>query len=983
MATDPARWRRLESVVHAALARPAEERAAFLIEACADDGDLRREAASLLERDGGTDAFLGTPLDALAAGAIGDARDRRPALTAGQTLAHYRIINAIGAGGMGQVYAAEDTRLDRHVAIKILPPELGDDADRRARFTREAKAVAALNHPNIVTVYAVEEADGLHFITMELVRGRTLAELLPRHGFALDKFLEIAIPLTDALAAAHQHGITHRDVKPTNVMVTDDGRVKVLDFGLAKAQLDVWNRDGTLALRSATEDGHIVGTPAYMSPEQAEGKKVDARSDIFSLGIVLYELLTGQWPFAGDSATARLSSILHDTPRPLSELKSGVPRRLARVVQRCLEKNPVDRYQSAIDLRHELQEIQGQDDSLDVAAISSSPSPLDWRRALPIGAALVIGGLVVGSTTAWRTRSPEQRALNRFSHTLPAENVFRNNGRPVFALSPDGRAFVYNTISGLYLREMGALEARLIPGTEAPLMNPFFSPDGQSIAYFDGRLKRISVTGGAPTVICEAAAPFGASWGADNFILFGQPAGIMRVSADGGTPELVIKANEGEVLYGPQLLPGGDWVLFSATRASGETRWDHADIAVQSMATGTRSIVLAGGSDARYLSSGHLTFARANVLLAVEFDVARRSVRGTPVSVLQRLARAGNPSLQTAAANYAVADDGTLVYIHSSSARIGGPRLPGTLVWVDRAGHEEELGTPPCLYDYPHLSPDGTRVAVTCRDGGEDVHVWDVARRTLARFTYDQEVDVASVWTHDGKRLVWASGHDGGRLNLYWQASDGSGTPERLIESQNVQRPLGISPDGEQLLMAEGAFSDAPQDLALLNLRNRAASSLTRTPYSELSGAISPDGKWLAYESDESRQREVWVRPFPAVDQGGRWLVSRAGGTQPLWARNGKELFYIAADGALMAVPISAGNQRGSFTAGIPSRVIPPGEYRARTTNMVGRTYDVSPDGTRFLRIKTTGSATMPDGVRSIVVVQNWVQELERLVPTR
>jgi serine/threonine-protein kinase len=550
----------------------------------------------------------------------------------------------------------------------------------------------------------------------------------------------------------------------------------------------------------------------------------------------------------------------------------------------------------------------------------------------------------------------------------------------VLALSPEGRTFVYNTVGGLYLRDLSALEARLIPGTEAPLMNPFFSPDGQSIAYFDGGLKRIRVTGGAPSVICEAAVPFGASWGADNFILFGQPEGIMRVSADGGAPELVIRANEGEVLDGPQLLPGGDWVLFSVTRASGESRWDQADIVVQSIDTGERSIILAGGSDARYLSSGHLTFARANVLFAVAFDVASRRVRGAPVSVLQGLVRAGNPSLQTAAANYAVADDGTLVYLDIGSfARLG---WPGTLVWVDRAGREEDLGIPPCAYDYPRLSPDGTRVAVTCRGENTDVFVWDIARRTLTRFTFDQWVDVASLWTTDGKRLVWASGRAGGPLNLYWQAADGGGTPERLTDSQSVQRPFGFSPDGEQLLLAEGALSDAPQDLALVTLRSRSLTSLTRTPYSEISGEISPDGRWLAYESDESKQREVYVRPFPSVDQG-RWLVSRDGGTEPLWARNGKELFYIGTDGALMAVSISAGNHAGSFAAGIPSRVIPPGEYRARNTNMVGRTYDVSADGTRFLRIKTEGRAPTPVGVQNVAIVQNWTQELKRLVPTK
>jgi serine/threonine protein kinase len=443
MADDAARWHRLESVVHAALARPAGERADFLIEACRGDDNLRREATSLLERDGRGDTFLGTPLDALAAAVI-----EQPSLVPGQGIAHYRIVKAIGEGGMGEVYQAED-RLDRQVALKLLPPPLRDDADRRARLTREAKAVAALNHPNIVTMYAVEEAEGLHFIAMELVRGRTLAEILPQSGFALGKFFEIAIPLTDALAAAHQQGITHRDVKPTNVMVTDDGRVKVPDFGLAKAVAGLSPRDGTFALRSATRDGHVIGTPAYMSPEQAEGKEVDARSDIFALGIVFYEMLTGQRPFGGDTPASILASIVKDTPRKIVEVKSAIPKDIVRLVHRCLAKAPVDRYQSAIDVRHDLEDARQamasgavpQDDAIAVRRRSRSSKLALLAAAMGGAAVIALGIFAVSSGVFESRRDAETLAVPRLANAVQVTHSLDVESYPTW--SPDGLGLAY------------------------------------------------------------------------------------------------------------------------------------------------------------------------------------------------------------------------------------------------------------------------------------------------------------------------------------------------------------------------------------------------------------------------------------------------------------------------------------------------------------------------------------------------------------
>jgi serine/threonine-protein kinase len=610
-----------------------------------------------------------------------------------------------------------------------------------------------------------------------------------------------------------------------------------------------------------------------------------------------------------------------------------------------------------------------------------------WQRALPFAvtaaAAALVGGLAV-----WSLRpGTSPRPTVRFNHALLPEQVFRSTGRSVMAVSPDGRSFVYNTAEGLYIRSMDALEARLVPGTEAPLVNPFFSPDGRSIGYFDGRLMRIPVAGGAPVVICPVAATvFGASWGTDNDILFAQPGGIMRVPADGGIPELVVQATEGEQIDGPQMLPGGDLVLFSVTRATGAARWNRADVVVQSVSTGERTVVLQGGSDARYVSTGHLVYAQGDALLVVAFDIARRRAGGGPVPVVEGLARAFDPAVNTAAANYGVSNDGTLVHLQADSpgafhsAGPAGRVPPGVLVWVDRSGREEGLGAPRRAYVNPRLSPNGTRVALDSRDEGLDIWIWDIARRTLTPLTYHPALDLAPVWTPDGQRVVFSSTRAGGPLNLYWQPSDGTGTLDRLVDSPNVQRPFGFTPDGKRLLLAEGASTGEQQDLGLLSMDgDRSVTWLTRTASSEISAEISPDGRWLAYESSEAGRRQVWVRAFPDVNRG-RWLVSPNGGSQPLWAPSGRELFYIASDGTLMGVPVDAAQDGARFDARTPSTVMARGSYRLRTGNQAGRTYDVTPDGERFLRIKINDG---PDtnGPRNFVIVRNWFEELNRLHP--
>jgi serine/threonine protein kinase/Tol biopolymer transport system component len=955
MATDPDRWRRLESVVHAALARPAEEREAFLAEACADDSDLRRDAASLLERAGGADGFLNTPLDALAAGAIGDSRDSRPALTAGQTLGHYRIIKPIGAGGMGQVYAAEDTRLDRQVAIKILPPELAEDADRRARFTREAKAVATLNHPNIVTVHAVEEADGRHFITMELVRGRTLAELLPRNGFALDEFLEIAIPLTDALAAAQQHGITHRDVKPTNVMVSDDGRVKVLDFGLAKAQLDVWNREGTLALRSATEDGHIVGTPAYMSPEQAEGKTVDARSDIFSLGIVLYEMLTGQRPFVGDSATATLSSILHDTPRSLSELKPALPRRLARLVHRCLEKNPVDRYQSAIDLRHDLEEFQRDEESGDAVPIRL-PRPEGRRRTIAWAISIV---LAAGSAAAvaWLLKPLPPDPPTVAAHLtidLPPTAELEGPGRPVLALSPDGRKLVFaarlNGQPHLFLRPIDRLDAEELTETSiAP--QPFFSPDGRWVGFqSEGALKKIAVGGGAPISIASVQALTGAFWAEDDHIVLvsGIRSPVSRVAASGGELREVttFDSARGESSHRyPEVLPGGRVVMFTAGPPR-DGPWHEADIVAQSLETGQRHTLIPGAAQARYVAPGYIVYARAGTLYAVPFDATSVRVTGPPVPVLEGV----REDLRHGAAQFVVSANGTLAYV-------SGGLETTEVVLVDRQG----LATPLMpnerrWFGSPRLSPDGHRLAVTVGGGNDATFVLDLQHGGLTRVTSDAN-HLMPTWTPDGRRITTIKSAE---RELVSSQVDQRDTPEDVV----YRAPSGHGQPGGASWSQDGltcAFA-MNGDIWTLRLPERVAKPFIASRFVEAAPAISPDGRWLAYVSNESGSNEVYVQEFRPSGQ--RWRVSRAGGSEPVWSRDSQRLYFREGFKllAVAARPPFAGAVELFETA-----------WAARGGNE--RSYDVAADGERFFMIRRDQTPAR------IHVIFNWVEELKRRVP--
>jgi Tol biopolymer transport system component len=892
-------------------------------------------------------------------------------LSPGTRLGPYEIQSALGAGGMGEVYRAHDTKLGRDVALKILPDAFAQNADRLARFQREAHVLAALNHSGIAHIYGLEEASGQTALVMELVEGPTLADRIVRGPIPLDEAVPIAKQMAEALEAAHEQGIIHRDLKPANVKVREDGTVKVLDFGLAKAIEPVGaaaadlSESPTVTSPAVTARGVILGTAAYMAPEQAKGRTVDKRADVWAFGVVLYEMLTGRRPFAGSDVSEVLASVLAREP-DWSLLPVGLSPVLETYTRRCLHKDPKHRIHDIGDVRLALEGAF--ETKAPQAAAVAVVQPV-WRRALPFAAATAVVALLLAGLAAWSlwpTVSPQ--VVGRFVDLVQADRPFRTPGRTVVALSPDGRAFVYNAQGGLFLRTIDNPDARPIPGTEDALVNPFFSPDGQSVGFYQSfQLKRLPVGGGTPVTICPATYPFGVSWEADGTILFGQPAGILPVSAEGGAPEVVIQAGEGEQVYGPHQLPGGDAVLFSTTT----TTWGEAQVVAQSLGTGARTVLVPRGHDARYVPTGHLIYAQGDVRFGVAFDVARLAVTGAPVSLVRGV---GTSPEETSAAFYAVSDTGTLVFA-TGSERVRRRQL----VWVDRQRREDPLAAPPRPYLLPRLSPDGTRVVVCSADQERDLWLWDLlGRRPLTRLTFDPKGDDVSVWTPDGRSLVFSSARDDGHWNLWMQAADGTGPARQLTTSTNPQNPTAITPDRTQIVFDE-MTADRQHDPWLLTLGESPAG--TRAPggtsdssstsiassepapggsvrtlldpgSDELGGVVSPDGRWIAYESTESinpTRHEIYVRPFPRVGEG-HWQISQGGGRQALWSRDGRELFYVAPRGALMAVPVSPNGL--AWSASTPTTLI-EGRYLTGAGSIEQyRQYDVTADGKRFLMVK-------------------------------
>ena len=886
-------------------------------------------------------------------------------LDPGTTLGPYAVTAKIGEGGMGEVYRARDTKLDRDVALKVLPEAFTQDPDRLARFEREAKVLASLNHPNIAAIYGLEESEGIRALVLELVEGPTLADRIKQGPIALDEALPIAKQIAEALEAAHEAGVIHRDLKPANIKVRDDGTVKVLDFGLAKA-LDPSptgdpSQSPTLTA-AATQMGVIMGTAAYMSPEQAAGKPVDKRGDIWAFGVVLFEMLTGQRLFTGETVSHVLGAVLQVEPKWDTLPPSTSLRRLLR---RCLEKERKHRLRDVGDAVAELDEALAASptDGLDVDVASRRP---DWRHALPL---VAVTALVVGMATGlvgWSLRpDPGPPSLVRLTVTLPVSDELSFFGsRPGAAISADGETLVYTAtrdgVRQIYRRPLNQLDATPIPRTEGA-GSPFLSPDGEWLGFeVDDELKRVSLAGGPLATLYDGPLqPTDASWGTNDTIVFGVNTDgnpIIGVPATGGVSEPVTTLEEGELDHRhPALLPGGTALLFTVASQSAGDR-----IAVQLLNSAERRFLLEG-SGPRYISSGHMVFARDNALWAVPFDADQLEVTGAPVPVLEGV------EIISGFGQFSAAQNGSLIYIPADETVD-----PRQLVWVDRGGNEELLAAEPRPYRAVRLSPDGRRVvAEVSEPDNVDLVVYDLARNTPTRLTSDPTLDIFPVWTPDGTRIVFASTRNGVR-NLYWKAADGSGAVERLSTDISNQFPSSFSPDGQTLLFA--AFRDT-FDIATLSMDgDQTVDWLLEGDYHELSPEVSPDGRWLAYSSSESGQGEVYVRRFPNVDEE-RWQVSADGGVFPMWGPDGRELFYVQGTNALMAVSVDTDTNFNPGNAALvfegPYRGGPSGGARARP-------YDISPDGRRFLMIKETTDS--PD-LSQLIVVLNWHEELKRLVP--
>lgn len=942
-------------------------------------------------------------------------------LAAGSRLGPYEVLAPIGSGGMGEVYRARDTKLNRDVALKVLPEQFALDADRLARFKREAQVLASLNHQNIAAIHGFEEANGIQALVLELVEGPTLADIItgsglrtpgsrrdtaagptpevrrPKPGDAasakgvplpLEEALPIARQIADALEAAHEHGIVHRDLKPANIKLRPDGTVKVLDFGLAKAiEGDANARDvsqsPTLSV-AATRHGIILGTAAYMSPEQARGKPVDKRADIWAFGCVLYEILTGKRAFAGDDVPDTLAAILRGEP-DWSALPANTPAAIQRLLRRALAKDPRERLPDIAVARFEIGDAiaapQVQPTSAIVAPHAASTPRR--RREIFIAGGGVIVGAAIAVALAWNVllRPTEQpRRTTRFAIAGSENDQLSYTAGHFVALSPDGIHLAYVANGRLYLRALDQLESTPIRETEAGGLvgharSPFFSPDGQWLGFWQqGQLRKVSITGGASvTLSAVAQIPFGASWSPDDTILYGQGlAGIWRVSGAGGAPEIILKVNAGQSASGPQLLPGGQVVLF--TLGTG-TNSDDAQIVAYSLESGEQHVLIRGGTGARYVPTGHLVYVNRGTLLAVPFNPTALRVTGGPVPLVEGVMQATAAPFGrsgSGAAQFATALDGSLVYV---------PRTAQVerrmLVWVDRQEREDPLLLEPRAYLYPRVSPDGTRVALDVRDQENDIWIWDFARTTLTRLTFSPSLDRSPAWAPDGRHVVFGSDREG-QIGLFQRAADGTGTDERLTKMPFAV-PNALTPDGKSLVfLSRDADAKTGDNLGLLSMEGeRPSKPLLRTQFNERNGEISPDGRWMAYQSNESGQDQIFVRPFPDVDAG-RWQISTAGGTRPLWSRDGRELFYLTEGGSVMAVAVQL---RPTFSAGSPKTLL-EGPYFAGGGPFGGndRTYDVSPDGKRFLMIKSSPAFT---AAPRFIVVQNWFEELRQRVPAR
>jgi len=902
----------------------------------------------------------------------------------GSILAQYRVTAALGAGGMGQVWRAEDEKLGRVVALKVLPQEFAADPERMARFEREAKVLASLNHPNIATLYGLETVPGTEtetagtettFLAMELVEGEDLSERIKRRPIPVDEAIPIALQIAEALEAAHEQGIVHRDLKPANIKLRRDGTVKVLDFGLAKAW-EAEGADSSLSLSPtltahATAAGVILGTAAYMSPEQARGKKVDRRADIWAFGVVLWEMLTGRRLFDGETVTDVIAAVVTHEP-DWTVLPADTPPSLRRVLERCLRRDPRSRQPDIATVRLELSDLDARTSAGEIAV----PRPVDAEEVssatrkrslawLAVATLALVAGGVLGVTL--RPRPPEAPVVEFEVPSPPDTRYYLDPERPGAAtVSPDGRAIAFTAEAKgnyqLYLRALDSAVARALPGTEGA-QYPFWSPDSQWLGFFDGsRIKKVQAAGNAPPVtICEVQEMKGASWGSSGFIVFAPDAGsvIERVPDSGGTPTpvTVFDPDLGEDSHRhPRFLPDGRHFLYLARVNSGTP--DNG-VMVGSIDGGSGTLLVRSPVAAEY-AAGHLLFLRDAALMAQPFDPDRLELTGEAVPLAEGVRVV---AMGTALAVFTASDNGLLAY------QIGEIAAARQLVWHDGQGRDVgSLGDPATYWDVA-LSPSGTEAAVTISEGSRgagsaDVWIYDLSRGVRTRLTFDPHDEGGLVWSPDGSTLIFSSNRQG-PYDLYTIAVGGN-QPERLLyASSDAKFPCSVSPDGRFLLFAE-EHEGTGTDLMLLPLDGEAEPRpFITTLFNQPHGAFSPDGRWVAYSSNESGHMEVYATPFPGP--GRKWQISTDGGTWPQWRGDGRALYYRSPAGTVYELPIEMHGE--SLVVGTPQSL----DFSVTTDGGSAR-FAVAEDGSRILSIDPVTAQAEPP----LTVVLNWTARLGR-----
>jgi serine/threonine-protein kinase len=890
----------------------------------------------------------------------------------GQTIAHYRVTAKLGAGGMGEVYRATDTKLGRDVALKVLPEAFVADEQRMARFQREAQVLASLNHPYIAAIYGLEHQDKIQALAMELVEGPTLAERIAQGAIPIEEALPIAKQIAEALEYAHEKGIIHRDLKPANIKLTADGQVKVLDFGLAKALSDDASAQDasnspTLSM-AATKAGIILGTAAYMAPEQARGKAVDRRADIWSFGVVLYEMLTGHRLYTGETASDTLASVLKEQP-DWKKLPAATPAAIRDLLRRCLTKEPRQRLQAIGDARIAIEQaISNPEPAAAAGAVGGRPAIPAWQRVVPWVIALV--AVTLAGVALWRPAARKENPVARFAVALPGGTAFSVNVRPSIAISQDGQqlAFVLNQngVDRVYVRRVDALEATAVPSTEGA-SHPFFSPDGQWLGFFaGGKLQKVRLSGGTPVALAAAIDSRGAVWLPDDTIVYSPIpiSQLWRVSANGGAPQQFSKLQENRrerTHRWPCVLPGGKAVLFTVGTTDSAEFYDDSQIDAIVVATGERKKVLEGARMVQCVgASGHLIYAREGILFAVPFDAESLTTHGKSISLVQNVMG----ERTTGASNFALSSDGTLFYVPGNQGV-----QERALAWWDSAGKPTLLPAPLRTYVEPTLSPDGQRVAVGVTEGSStDIWIYDLKRNTLSRLTFGPN-NYAPIWSADGRRVIYRQDTDDGKMVLAWKAADGTGDEEVLLRGERRVFPNSVSPDGKWISLDVQDDVQILSDVFLLPLDgDRKLQPFVTGPFAEFLSSFSPDGRWIAYQSNETGRFEIYVKPFPSGS--GRWQVSTEGGEEARWSPNGKELFYRIGT-RYMAVPVETA---ATFRSGIPRVVVESGPANLGASS--GKSYSVSPDGKRILTALNPPRKEQPQS--QLVVTLNWAEETTR-----